>query len=70
MSRGSTPGLLGWVGLVAYVWFWDWYGPETLSQVWWRGLAHRSTRLGLIVVWGWVTSHLFFKRPARILVYW
>ena len=65
-----TRGTVGWFGLIAYIWTWDWNAPETLSQAWWRGLTHRTTRLALIFIWGWVTSHLFFKKPVRILIYW
>jgi hypothetical protein len=60
----------GWALLVFYVWAWDWYGPETLSQGWWRGLKHPESRLVLLFVWAWVTSHLFLRKPRRILVRW
>jgi hypothetical protein len=61
---------LGWLGLVTYVWVWDWYGPESLTKGWWRGLQHPETRLVLIFVWAWVSSHLFFRKPQKILIRW
>lgn len=60
----------GWLGLVTYIWAWDWYGPESLTQGWWRGLQRPETRLVLIFVWAWVTSHLFFRKPQKILIRW
>ncbi len=61
---------IGGVLLILYVWAWDKYATETLSQGFWRGLQHPESRLVLIFVWGWVSSHLFFRIPKRILVKW
>jgi len=60
----------GWIGLVLYVWAWDWYGPETLSEGFWRGLKNPASRFFVIFAWAWVSSHLFFRKPKRILVRW
>ena len=60
----------GWLGLAIYVWLWDNHAPETLSQGFWRGMAHPEVRLFVLFMWAWVTSHLFFKRPRRILIWW
>ncbi len=61
---------IGWTLFVVYVWLWNKYATEGLSQGFWRGLEHPESRLILIFVWGWVSSHLLFKRPRRILVKW
>ena len=61
---------VGWVLLVFYIWVWDWYGSETLSQGFWRGLRHPEARWVLIFAWGWVSSHLLFRKPEKILIRW
>lgn len=63
-------GDIGWILLAAFVWLWDAYAPETLSRAFWRGLEHPRSRPFVLVAWGWVTSHLFFRKPARILIKW
>lgn len=57
----------GWIGLAAYVFLWDMLAPETLSRAFWRALAHPKQRWVVLACWGWVTSHLILKRPAKIL---
>ncbi len=60
----------GWFILAVFVWLWDAYAPETLSRAFWRALEHPSRRWYVLVAWGWVTSHLLIKKPARILIWW
>lgn len=65
----ASPGAYGWLGLAAYVALWDWLASETLTRAWWNAVEHPRRRWLIIAVWGWVTAHLFLKRPARVL-YW
>lgn len=60
----------GWIGLAAFILLWDRYAPETLSKAFWRALEHPTRRPIVLLAWGWVTSHLILKRPAKILVRW
>ena len=59
----------GWVGLALYVLLWDRYAPETLSRAFWRALRHPRKRWVVLAAWAWVTSHLIWQRPAKVL-YW
>lgn len=66
----SRVGTIGWLILAAFVWLWDWLAKESLSAALWRGLANPRKRWLVVAAWGWVTSHLLLKRPAKILVWW
>lgn len=70
--RGLTVkrGTLGWIGLVAYVSLWDSLASETLSRALWRGLENPKSRPVVLFCWLWLTSHLLFRRPKKILVRW
>ncbi len=59
----------GWVLLVVFIFLWDWFGPETLTQALWRGLAHPRKKWIVLACYAWVTSHLLVKKPKRILIW-
>lgn len=66
---------IGWVGLAIYVWLYDWLVPKhfnrpTLSRSLWEALEHPKKRWFVLFAWGWTTSHLLLKRPAKILLKW
>ena len=68
--RGQdSAGTYGWLGLAAYITLWDWLAPETLSRAWWKAVEHPRNRWLIVALWGWITAHLFLKRPAKVL-YW
>ncbi len=56
-------GTLGWAALVAYVWCWDRYGPETLSAAFRRTTSHSVGHPLVIATWTTVTAHLFGLIP-------
>jgi hypothetical protein len=68
--RETLLGLLGWIGLVLYVEEWDRRSPVSLSRVWGEALEHPIAGPVIIALWGWVTSHLFLRKPERILIRW
>jgi hypothetical protein len=63
-------GGMGWILLAIFVWAWDWYAPESLTQAFWRGLDNSHSRPFVLFGFVWVTSHLFLKKPQRILIWW
>lgn len=70
VSANLTKGEVGWGLLALYVFLWDRYAAETLSRAFWRGVEHPMKRWLVVVAWGWVTVHLLFKRPRKLLVWW
>ena len=69
MLRDKEGGM-GWILLAVFVWAWDWYAPESLTKAFWRGLENPKSRPFVLFGFVWVTSHLFFRKPAKILVRW
>jgi membrane associated rhomboid family serine protease len=57
----------GWAGLIAYVILWDRFAPVTLTRGMGEGLEHRLCRPLVVFVWAWVLSHLFFRKPEKVL---
>lgn len=55
----SRVGMLGWLFLSIYVFFWDCLAPETLSNAFFRGVKHPFTRWPTMLLWGFTTLHLF-----------
>lgn len=62
-------GTKAWVGLAAYVLAWDAYahytGRETLSQAFYKGLSHPVKRWRVVILWVYVTAHLFKWIPDK-----
>ena len=54
------PGLLGWIGLAAYILVWDLTAPETLTST-----AQRN-RLATAIVGAVVLAHLLDLLPPSI----
>lgn len=63
-------GVVGWLGLAVYVEEWDRRASVSLSRVWGEALNHPVAGPLILLLWGWVTSHLFLRKPKRILVRW
>lgn len=61
-----STGMIGWVGLTAYVIAWDRFADETLSMAFGKALLHPRVRWPTIAVWAAVTGHLFGIIPERV----
>jgi len=62
--------MVGWLGLAVYVALWDRFANKTLSRALWDGLEDPRSRAVVIGLWAWLTSHLFLKKPKKILWFW
>jgi hypothetical protein len=60
--RGGT---LGWLLLAGFVTTWDMFAEETLSMAFWRAVRTPRKRWVVIVVWAYITVHLFHLIPER-----
>lgn len=60
--RGGT---LGWLLLAAFVTLWDIFAEETLSTSFWRAVQNPKRRWPLILLWVYITLHLFHGIPER-----
>jgi len=60
--RGGT---LGWLLLAWFVTAWDVFAEETLSTAFWRAVRNPRKRWLVIVLWAYVTAHLFHLLPQR-----
>jgi uncharacterized RDD family membrane protein YckC len=69
MTR-KIPAEWGWAAIAGFVYAWDTWMDESLSSGFWAALSGKRSRVLVLFAWGWVTSHLFLKRPARILIRW
>ncbi|MGA1753157.1 MAG: DUF7427 family protein [Pontimonas sp.] len=62
-------GSYAWAGLVAYVASYDvvafFVGLPTLSATFYGASERRRNRFALLLVWGYLTAHLFRWVPAR-----
>ena len=62
-------GDAAWIGLLVYVVMYDAYamytGHETLSNAYYRALAHPRRRKLTIAVWVGLTAHLFQLIPRK-----
>lgn len=62
-------GTKAWMGLATYVAAWDIWavhsGRETLSMAFYKGLAHPVKRWRVVLLWTYVTAHLFSWIPPR-----
>lgn len=62
-------GTWAWAGLAAYVVLWDLYavrtGRETLSTAFYKGLTHPVKRWRVVLLWTYITAHLFRWVPDR-----
>ena len=63
-------GKQGWQLLIFFIWAWDWFMPESLSESFQRALDDPKTRPFVLFGWAWVSSHLLFRKPKRILIWW
>lgn len=63
------PGSKAWIGLTAYVAGYDLWaaarGEETLSTAFYRAFRHPVKRFPLILLWAYLTAHLFHLMPER-----
>lgn len=64
-----TPGGKAWIGLTAYVVAYDAYAVasknDTLSTAFYQSVAHPKKRWPVIVVWVYLTCHLFKIVPEK-----
>jgi hypothetical protein len=62
-------GTWAWAGLAVYVVLWDLYavrtGRETLSSAFYKGLHHPVKRWRVVLLWTYITAHLFRWVPDR-----
>ena len=62
-------GHYAWLGLVAYVIAYDAIaivkGKRTLSNAFYTATGQRRTKLALIMLWGYLTAHLFRWLPKE-----
>lgn len=62
-------GHYAWLGLVAYVIAYDVIaiikGKRTLSNAFYTATNQKRTKLALIVLWGYLTAHLFRWLPKE-----
>lgn len=67
--RSARAGGYAWAGLVAYVASYDVIavltGRPTLSSAFYGASVRRRNRLALLLVWGYLTAHLFRWIPGR-----
>jgi hypothetical protein len=64
-----SPGSKAWIGLTGYVVVYDAWaavtGNETLSSAFYRSFSHPVRRMPLLVLWAYLTAHLFHLLPER-----
>jgi len=63
-------GAAGWFLLAVFVWAWDALMPETLSSALTRGITNPRSRPFVLFAWAWVSSHLIFRKPQKLLIRW
>jgi len=63
-------GVYGWIILIIFVWQWDSRAPESLSRAFWNGLESPRKRPFVVFALMWTVSHLLFKKPRYILIWW
>lgn len=63
------PGTKAWLGLTGYVAGYDLWaavrGEETLSSAFYRAFRHPVHRFPVLVMWAYLTAHLFHLMPDR-----
>ena len=64
-----TPGSKAWAGLAAYIVSYDVYAiarnKDTLSMAFYEALRHPVKRWPVIIIWTYITFHLFKFLPDR-----
>jgi hypothetical protein len=63
--RWRRSGATGWVLAGGVILFWDATAPETLSEAFRRSLQTRRGRAVSVLLWGYLTAHLFQVIPPR-----
>lgn len=62
-------GTKAWIGLTVYVAGYDLWaavrGEETLSTAFYRAVRHPVRRFPLVLLWAYLTAHLFHLLPDR-----
>lgn len=58
-------GGAGWAVTAGVILFWDATAPETMSEAFRRSLQTRRGRAASVLLWAYLTAHLFGVIPPR-----